>query len=174
MFWLLYPSISAAYEIVALPHPDVFVFMALQGKYPYNICVKRSPINVFEILSKDRCFIHYLFFDKHCPPCRAAVRIFQFFDLYRRCHWIPIQEARFHLEDYPYLSSRNTAHELHMCTDRGVVLHGFYAFRRLLLAIPFSYLPALLLYIPYAERIGVPLYNVISKSRLKHISFKNS
>ncbi|MDZ5783502.1 DCC1-like thiol-disulfide oxidoreductase family protein [Marinococcus luteus] len=148
--------------------------MALLGKYPYNILVKRSQIRVFEIPSKDRCSIHYLFFDKYCPPCRAAVRIFQFFDLYRRCQWVPIQEARLLPGDYPYLSSRNAAHELHMCTDQGVVLHGFYALRRLLLAIPLSFLPAVLLYLPYAERIGVPLYSLISKSRLKHISFKNS
>lgn len=174
MFWLLYPFISAAYEIVALPHPDVFVFMALLEKYPYNIRIKRSQFNVFEILSKDRCFIHYIFFDKYCPPCRAAVRIFQFFDLYRRCHWIPIQEARARLKDYPYLSSRNAVHELHMCTNQGVVLHGFYALRRLLLTIPAGILPAVLLYFPYAECIGVPLYNVVSKSRLKHISFKNN
>lgn len=148
--------------------------MALLEKYPYNIRVKRQQINVFEIFSKDRCFIHYLFFDKHCPPCRAAVRLFQLSDLYHRCHWVPIQDARLEPEKYPYLSSRNAAHELHMCTEQGVVLHGFYALRRLLLAIPLSFLPAVLLYIPYAEHIGAPLYNVLSKSRLKHISFKNN
>ncbi|WP_366139516.1 DCC1-like thiol-disulfide oxidoreductase family protein [uncultured Marinococcus sp.] len=131
-------------------------------------------MKVFEILLKDRCFIHYIFFDKHCPPCRAAVRMFQLSDLYHCCYWIPIQEARLDLENYPYLFSRNAAHELHMFTEQGVVLHGFYALRRLLLAIPLSFFPALFLYLPYAERIGVPLYNIISKSRLKHISFKNS
>ncbi|MFC3525590.1 thiol-disulfide oxidoreductase DCC family protein [Marinococcus halophilus] len=118
--------------------------------------------------------MHYLFFDRYCPPCLAAVRIFQFLDPHQHCEWIPIQDAWLHMDKFPYLSSRNAAHELHMFTNQGVVLHGFYAFRRLLLAVPASFLPAIVLYLPYADRVGVPLYNAISKSRLKHISFKNS
>ncbi|KGX92532.1 hypothetical protein N781_14410 [Pontibacillus halophilus JSM 076056 = DSM 19796] len=108
---------------------------------------------------------HIVFYDAKCPLCHSIKTVLKRLDWFNRIEWVAIQEAERRLDLYPYLIGKDVYDEIHMRTAKGEVKVGYYAIRRMLLALPVPALLALLLYIPYLDKVGSPLYKWFSAHR---------
>jgi predicted DCC family thiol-disulfide oxidoreductase YuxK len=104
-------------------------------------------------------------YDGNCALCKASKEKSNKLDWLGRIQWISLQEyEKKGLQ--PSFRAVDLRRELHLI--EGVkVYKGFFAARKMLLQFPLTILPALLLYIPFASLIGIPIYNWIARNRYK-------
>ncbi|WP_228027560.1 thiol-disulfide oxidoreductase DCC family protein [Bacillus fonticola] len=101
-------------------------------------------------------------YDGQCALCRKTKEAFRQLDLFHRIQWSTLQEVA---DDVSY-TNEELRTELHVLT-RKKTKKGFYAVRYLLRQTPLGFPLAILLYVPFIDRIGNPVYRLIANNRHK-------
>ncbi|WP_110927381.1 thiol-disulfide oxidoreductase DCC family protein [Bacillus massiliglaciei] len=108
-------------------------------------------------------------YDGQCILCRQTKKRLESIDWLKRTEWQSLQE--YEQQERAILFKReDLRREMHLITPDGRVLRGFYAVRRIMLHTPVLALVGLMGYLPFADRLGNPLYRWIAKNR--HLFFK--
>ncbi|MDQ0208376.1 thiol-disulfide oxidoreductase DCC family protein [Alkalicoccobacillus murimartini] len=106
---------------------------------------------------------HLIFYDAECPLCQSVKSLIIKLDWFKRFEWHPVQGI--HHTNYRFLRNRNLYEEIHMITSENEIKTGFYTVRKILLNVPVTAGLALLLFMPLADKLGVPIYQFISSNR---------
>lgn len=109
-------------------------------------------------------YIRTVIFDGACGFCLRSIRIGKRLDWRHRIEWRARLEPGMN-ERFPQLSQEETQRRMVSIRADGRTYGGFYAVRDILLRLPLTMLPALLLYLPGMSVIGVPLYRWIAANR---------
>ncbi|WP_182201744.1 thiol-disulfide oxidoreductase DCC family protein [Paraliobacillus salinarum] len=111
-----------------------------------------------------------ILYDENCYLCKQSKKIIKSIDWFRVFQWESLQyyQQRVTLseEDKKALEG-----EIHLQRPDGELLKGFYAIRYILLRCVLTSWLGLLAYLPYADRIGNPIYRFIARNRYR--IFKN-
>ncbi|SEB16518.1 Predicted thiol-disulfide oxidoreductase YuxK, DCC family [Thalassobacillus cyri] len=107
---------------------------------------------------------HTVFYDAQCPLCFSIKRVLRRLDWFNKLEWIPVQEVE-KSNDFRYLAGKDIYDQIYMRTSNGKLLAGFYTIRKLLVSLPLTFYAGVLMYLPFASRLGSPLYKWISKNR---------
>ncbi|MBJ7895809.1 thiol-disulfide oxidoreductase DCC family protein [Bacillus atrophaeus] len=105
-----------------------------------------------------------VFYDAQCPLCRSLKAVLKKLDWAQRLRWFPVQE----IDQSTYekaLKYKDVYDEIHMLTANNVMLKGFYTVRKILSVLPLTAPLGWLLYLPFADKLGKPLYQFISRHR---------
>ncbi|OGH55770.1 MAG: hypothetical protein A3G34_11355 [Candidatus Lindowbacteria bacterium RIFCSPLOWO2_12_FULL_62_27] len=105
-----------------------------------------------------------MIFDGDCGFCRRSIRIGRALDWFGRIWWRARLEPGVR-EEFPQLSDEETRNRMVSILPDGRTFGGFYAVRDILVRLPLTALPALLLYIPGVSIVGVPVYQWIARNR---------
>ena len=109
-------------------------------------------------------YVRTVIFDGECGFCRRWIRIGRKLDMRGRIDWRARTDPQVQAQ-FPQLSSEETQNRMVSIRPDGKPYGGFYAVRDIMLHLPLTLLPALLLYIPGVSLIGVPVYKWIAKNR---------
>lgn len=107
-------------------------------------------------------------YDGQCALCLQSKRIIQRLDWLKRLEWLDAHQNRDGAleQRFPGLNPDALLGEIHLLyADK--TLTGFYAFRRMMLHLPLTFLFALLCYLPFVDRLGVPAYRWVARHRLQ-------
>lgn len=105
-------------------------------------------------------------YDGNCVLCLKSKAKSQKLDWLNRVSWISLQQ--YELEGRrPSFKAVDLRRELHLLDEQGRVFKGFYAMRKLLLQFPLTFLPALLLHLPFSGYLGNPFYRWVARNRFK-------
>ncbi|GGJ96100.1 hypothetical protein GCM10007063_18180 [Lentibacillus kapialis] len=107
---------------------------------------------------------HIVFFDAECPLCRTMKAVLKQLDWNNAILWHPVQEVRESVREQANCY-KNMYDEIYMFTKDKQMLTGFNTIRKILVLLPPTLPLALLLYLPFAARIGNPAYRFVSKRR---------
>ena len=103
-------------------------------------------------------------FDGECGFCQRSIRIGKRLDWLHAIEW----RARFEpgvQERFPQLVGEDTQRKMISIRPDGNTYGGFFAIRDIMLRLPLTFLPALILYLPGMSLIGVPIYRWVSSNR---------
>ena len=117
-------------------------------------------------MQEARRYVRTVIFDGECGFCLRAIRIGRRLDWWRRMEWRARLEPGVN-ERFPQLSQEETQRRMVSIRTDGRAYGGFYAVRDILLQLPLTMLPALLLYLPGMSVVGVPLYRWIATNRYR-------
>ena len=117
-------------------------------------------------MQEARRYVRTVIFDGECGFCLRAIRIGKRLDWWRRMEWRARLEPGVN-ERFPQLSQEETQRRMVSIRTDGRAYGGFYAVRDILLQLPLTMLPALLLYLPGMSVVGVPLYRWIATNRYR-------
>ncbi|MFK3939186.1 thiol-disulfide oxidoreductase DCC family protein [Alkalihalobacillus sp. NPDC078783] len=106
---------------------------------------------------------HLIFYDDTCPLCQSIKSIIMKLDWFHRLEWLPVQKI--HQTNYRFLRNRNLYDEIHMITSTNEIKAGFYTVRKILMNVPLAIPFAWILFLPLADKLGVPLYQFVSENR---------
>ncbi|WLR50305.1 DUF393 domain-containing protein [Bacillus tianshenii] len=104
-----------------------------------------------------------VYYDADCGLCMQTKRTLRYLDWFRIVKWMPLQQ----LDEKVPINKEAAKRELHLVTSNGKVYAGFYAMRRLFLTFPATVLIGAVGYLPFIDKIGVPLYRFIARNRKK-------
>ncbi|WP_059171472.1 thiol-disulfide oxidoreductase DCC family protein [Bacillus sp. FJAT-27445] len=110
-------------------------------------------------------------YDGNCVLCTKSKAKSQKLDWLGRIKWMSLQEYKKEGLN-PAFRALDLRRELHLIQEDGTVYKGFFAIRKLLLQFPLTFIPALLLYLPFASKAGIPIYNWIARNRIKWMGEK--
>ena len=111
-----------------------------------------------------KSFARTVIFDGECGFCRRSIRIGASLDWLGLIEW----RARSELDvakNFPRISSEESLNRMVSILPDGQTRDGFFAARDIMLRLPLTFPPALLLYIPGVSLLGVPAYKWIAKNR---------
>jgi len=103
-------------------------------------------------------------FDGDCRLCRAKVAWLERLDWCHRFEMIPFQDPTLPMR-FPALDAKTCQDALHVCLPDGRIERGGDAIREILLRLPLTALPALLLWIPPLAYLLRRLYPLIARNR---------
>ncbi|MCM2676839.1 thiol-disulfide oxidoreductase DCC family protein [Alkalicoccobacillus plakortidis] len=106
---------------------------------------------------------HIVFYDAECPLCQSVKAVIVKLDWFNRFEWQSVQKIA--ETKYRFLQNRHLYDEIHMVTSDNEIKTGFYTVRKILLNLPLASGLALLLFLPFVDKLGVPLYTFISTNR---------
>ncbi|WLD92456.1 thiol-disulfide oxidoreductase DCC family protein [Alkalihalobacillus sp. AL-G] len=109
-----------------------------------------------------------VYYDRDCILCKQTKKRLSRFDWFNQLAWVPIQEID---DASPQLDRFSVQEEMHLITKNSTLYRGFYAVRRLSLQLPLLAPVGVLLYIPFVDRIGNPIYRWVARNR--HRFFKD-
>lgn len=102
------------------------------------------------------------YYDGECGMCSGLVRLLRALDWMHRLRWVSSQS----LEVPPRgLSRESLETSAYLETRSGVLREGFYAIRSLLLQIPLTFPIGLVMWLPWIDRLGVPVYRWVARNR---------
>lgn len=104
-------------------------------------------------------------YDSQCQLCVQTKRWFEKFDWFLQIRWTPLDH--YDLTDQANIRSEDVRREIHVVEKNRNLYKGFSAVRKIMLVCPPTFFLAILLYFPYAKKIGDPLYQIIAKNRHK-------
>lgn len=106
-------------------------------------------------------------YDHHCILCQKSKQWFMSLDWFHQIEWISLQKME-EENTLPFgITGKDLRRELHVLTKEQTLFVGFYAIRKIFLQFPLTYIVGLVLYLPFADKIGVPLYRIIAKNRYR-------
>ena len=108
--------------------------------------------------------VRTVIFDGECGFCRRAVRLGRRLDWLHLIDWRARREPGL-LEQFPQLSGEDTRQRMVSIRRDGTTYGGFYAVRDIARFLPLTTGPSLLLHLPGAAWLGVPLYHWIATHR---------
>ncbi|MDP3703911.1 MAG: DUF393 domain-containing protein, partial [Candidatus Omnitrophota bacterium] len=117
-------------------------------------------------MQEARRYVRTVIFDGECGFCLRAIRIGRRLDWWRRIDWRARLEPGVN-ERFPQLSQEETQRRMVSIRTDGRICGGFDAVRDILLQLPLTMLPALVLYLPGMSVVGVPLYRWIATNRYR-------
>ncbi len=103
-------------------------------------------------------------FDGDCGFCQKQVRRGRALDWLKRIDWRMRLEPGIQ-ERFPQLSSEETQRQMVSIHPDGRTFGGFYAVRDIMIQLPLTFIPGLLMHIPGAALAGVPVYKWIARNR---------
>lgn len=103
-------------------------------------------------------------FDGDCGFCQKQVRRGRALDWLKKIDWRMRLEPGI-LEKFPQLSREETQKQMVSVRPDGKTYGGFYAVRDIMLRLPLTFLPALLMYVPGVSWVGVSVYRWIAENR---------
>nr|WP_034645502.1 DUF393 domain-containing protein [Bacillus methanolicus] len=107
-------------------------------------------------------------YDKTCLLCQETKRLFNKLDWLGKVEWIPLQEYEKKQSRFAF-RKEDLRKEIHIITPSNKIYKGFYAVRRLLVNFPATFLFGILIHVPFADRIGNPIYKWLAKNRHKFL-----
>ena len=105
-------------------------------------------------------------FDGDCAFCLRSIALGRRLDWWGCLEWWARLEPGVR-ERFPQLSQEETQRRMVSIRPDGRTYGGFFAVRDIMLHLPLTLLPALLLYLPGMARIGVPCYRWIASNRYR-------
>ncbi|SDM12370.1 thiol-disulfide oxidoreductase DCC family protein [Sediminibacillus halophilus] len=109
-------------------------------------------------------------YDGDCYLCRQTKQTIKLLDWFGSFRWLSLQEY----EKRQSVTSKQREAirgEIHLVKPDGKISTGYQAVRFMLARCPLTAPLGILMYLPYAEVIGDPLYRLIAKNRYR--IFKN-
>jgi predicted DCC family thiol-disulfide oxidoreductase YuxK len=103
-------------------------------------------------------------YDAKCRFCAAAVRRLERLDLFRRLSYGDARDPAL-LARHAGVDSEKALERLHLVTQGGAILDGFFAFRWLSGRLPLLWIFWPFLWLPGAAVLGVRLYDFIARKR---------
>ena len=103
-------------------------------------------------------------FDGECGFCQRAIKLGKRLDWLHRMGWRARSEPGLK-ETFPQLSDEETQRRMVSIRQDGKAYGGFFAVRDIMVHLPLTFVPALILYVPGMSRLGVPVYKWIAKNR---------
>lgn len=110
-------------------------------------------------------------YDETCSLCKESKRILEKFDSFKKVQWVSLQEYE-KVEQAISFNKVDLRKELHIITNDGKVLKGFYAVRYLLIFFPATFIVGAILFVPFSSVIGNPIYKWIAKHRHRFLKKK--
>lgn len=110
-------------------------------------------------------------YDGTCSLCKETKRISEKLDWLNRVKWVSLQEYEKSPNPISF-TKQELRKELHIIHPGGGVKKGYYAVRILMLQFPATFLASILLYLPFTDIIGNPIYRWIAKNRHKFLRKK--
>lgn len=107
---------------------------------------------------------HLVFYDAACPLCSNLRKVLKKVDWFHKIKWVPVQKAE-NDDQYIFLRGRDIYDEIHILTDKGIVMSGYYAIRKIFVAIPLTAPLGWLMHLPYTDTVGTPSYMYVSRNR---------
>ena len=105
-------------------------------------------------------------FDGDCAFCLRSIALGRRLDWWRRMEWRARLEPGVR-ERFPQLSHEETQRRMVSIRPDGRTYGGFFAVRDIMLHLPLTALPALLLFLPGVSWVGVPLYQWVASHRYR-------
>lgn len=103
-------------------------------------------------------------FDDDCGFCTRSVKLFRALDWLGRFEWVPRNDPRT-AGRFPQVTGERTTGEMVSVRSDGRVNGGYFAVRDILVRLPLTFAPALLLYVPGVPLVGVPAYRWVARNR---------
>ena len=103
-------------------------------------------------------------FDGDCGFCQRSVTWGKRLDWLRRMEWRARLEPGLQ-ETFPQLSGEETQRRMVSIRKDGKTYGGFFAVRDVMVRLPLTFVPALILYVPGMSLLGVPVYAWIANNR---------
>lgn len=110
-------------------------------------------------------------FDGECEFCQSWIKRGKAFDWFKVIDWRARLEPGLAAE-FPQTGKEETKNRIVSICPDGKALGGFFAMRDIMLRLPVTFLPALLMHLPGAGWIGEPVYQWISRNRHRFKSCK--
>ncbi|NHM33127.1 thiol-disulfide oxidoreductase DCC family protein [Neobacillus terrae] len=107
-------------------------------------------------------------YDAKCSLCQETKKWFEKLDWLNKVQWTSLQEYE-NPGGEKQFKSADLRKEMHLLLPSGRVLKGFYAVRKLMIHFPLTFLPGMILYFPFMDRIGVPAYRWTAKNRYRFL-----
>ena len=102
------------------------------------------------------------YYDADCRMCAAVVRWLRRLDWRNRVLWTPIQAVE---SPPPGITREDFVRSAYLVCAPGDNYEGFFAFRRLAMALPLLIPLGALMWLPGAHLIGVPVYRLVANNR---------
>ena len=103
-------------------------------------------------------------FDGECGFCRRSITWGKRLDWLHRMEWRARLEPGLQ-EAFPQLSGEETQRRIVSIRQDGKTYGGFFAMRDVMIHLPLTCVPALVLYVPGMSLLGVPVYQWIATHR---------
>jgi predicted DCC family thiol-disulfide oxidoreductase YuxK len=103
-------------------------------------------------------------FDDDCGFCTRSVNLFRSLDWFKRFEWLP-RHAGDASARFPQVSPDRTSGEMVAVCPDGRTKGGYYCVRDIMVRLPLTFVPALIMYVPGVPLIGVPVYRWIARNR---------
>lgn len=105
-------------------------------------------------------------YDDACGFCSRSVRMGRALDWLKCFDWVARSSEKARTE-YAQVQPDQTARRMAAVAPDGSTHLGFYAVREIWLREPLLTLPGLLLWLPLADRLGVPVYDWVARNRYR-------
>lgn len=105
-------------------------------------------------------------YDDACGFCTRSARMGRWLDWFKRFEWVARSSERARAESGRIQPDQTARRMAAVAPDGGVRL-GFYAVREIWLRSPVLTLPALLMWLPLVDRLGVPVYDWVARNRYR-------
>jgi predicted DCC family thiol-disulfide oxidoreductase YuxK len=161
--WVFVPGVMAMQIGIALVlGPNFYQMILCQGMLwvPWDQVVKRLTTRYGSRKT------YGLIFDGACGLCQRTIIVVRSLDLLHRVEfldaanqWPPIEKR------FPGLDRERCLAEMHVCTPRGQIRTGFYAYRALAWVLPLGWLVLPILYLPGAAWAGSHVYSMVASRR---------
>ena len=103
-------------------------------------------------------------FDGECGFCQRSIKWGKRLDWLHRMDWRARLEPGLQ-ETFPQLSGEETQRRMVSIRKDGKTYGGFFAVRDIMVHLPLTFVPALVLYVPGVSLLGVPVYTWIARNR---------
>lgn len=103
-------------------------------------------------------------FDGECGFCQRSIKLGKRLDWLHRMDWRARLEPGLK-ETFPQLSGEETQRRMVSIRKDGKTYGGFFAVRDIMVHLPLTFVPALILYVPGISLLGVPVYQWIATHR---------
>jgi predicted DCC family thiol-disulfide oxidoreductase YuxK len=105
-----------------------------------------------------------LLYDGACGLCVRAMRVVERLDILGRCRYENGREPRVHRQ-FSMIAAADLDEAMYAVTASGRIYRGFFAFRRVALALPPAWPLLLLFYFPGATIAGPIVYGWVARRR---------
>ena len=102
--------------------------------------------------------------DGECGFCQRSIKWGKRLDWLHRMDWRARLEPGLQ-ETFPQLSGEETQRRMVSIRKDGKTYGGFFAVRDIMVHLPLTFVPALVLYVPGVSLLGVPVYTWTAKNR---------
>jgi predicted DCC family thiol-disulfide oxidoreductase YuxK len=103
-----------------------------------------------------------ILYDGTCSLCLQTKKSISALDWFGQLNWVSLEEYE---QGQQFFNKEELRKEIHLLTESGKVLKGFSAIRRIMLKCPLLIGLGVVCYLPFAEKIGNPLYRFVATRR---------